>query len=113
MYPFSIPYSSFNTFNTGARQLVVQLAALIISSDPSKISSFTLYTIVFKSPLAGADIITFFAPASMWACAFSLSVNNPVHSKTISIPSSFQGSALGSFSEYTLIFLFSTVLSQN
>ena len=49
--------------STGAKQFVVQEAALITFSVPSSVSSLTLYTIVFKSPLAGALIITFLAPA--------------------------------------------------
>ena len=33
-------------------------------------------------PFAGAEMMTFFAPASMWCCAFSFSVKRPVHSYT-------------------------------
>ena len=40
--PFSMPKLSSNTFKTGARQLVVQDAAEIISSFPSNILSLTL-----------------------------------------------------------------------
>jgi hypothetical protein len=36
-----------------------------------KVLWLTPYTIVFKSPVAGAEIITFLAPASMCAWAFS------------------------------------------
>ena len=70
------------TLTTGAKQFVVQDAALITVSLPSNVSSLTLYTIVFKSPLAGAEIITLLAPALICASAFSLSVNLPVHSNT-------------------------------
>ena len=73
---------SSKTFNTGAKQLVVQLAALITFSVPSKIFSLTLYTIVLTSPLHGALTITFLAPASMCFNAKSSFVNLPVHSKT-------------------------------
>ena len=82
---------SSNTFKTGAKQLVVQLAALMIDSVPSNILSLTPYTIVFKFPFAGAEIITCLAPALICASLFSSLVNNPVHSKTKSIPNSPQG----------------------
>ena len=52
-------------------------------------------------PLVGADTTTFFAPASICALAESFSVNLPVHSKTTSTFSSFQGSFAGSFSLVT------------
>jgi hypothetical protein len=39
--------------------------------------------------------MTFFAPASRCPLAFAASVNRPVHSITISTPSSFHGSAAG------------------
>lgn len=61
--PFSIPYLSFNTLAIGAKQLVVQEAPDITVSEPSNMSLFVLNTIVFKSPVAGADITTFLAPA--------------------------------------------------
>ena len=35
-------------------------------------------TTVMSSPLAGAEMMTFFAPAVMWPLAFSASVNRPV-----------------------------------
>ena len=65
---------SSNTFNAGATQLVVHDAAEIIVSVPSKISWLTPYTTVLQSPLAGAEITTFLAPAVICACAFSTSV---------------------------------------
>ena len=48
-----------------------------------------------SSPLAGAEMMTFFAPAAMWPLAFSASVNRPVDSMTISTPSAFHGSSAG------------------
>ena len=39
-----------------------------------------------SSPLAGALMMTFLAPASMWARAFSASVKRPVDSRTMSTP---------------------------
>ena len=56
-----------------------------------------------SSPLAGALMITFFAPASMCALALSASVKMPVHSRTMSTPRSPHGRAAGSFSARTLI----------
>ena len=47
--------------------------------------------------------ITFFAPAAKWADAFSIVVNLPVDSSTISTPSSFQGRRWGSLIEKILI----------
>ena len=82
----------------------------MIFSVPSNVFSLTPYTTVFKSPLAGADIITFFAPAVICAMAFSLLVNLPVHSNTISISKSFHGKLFGSNSLYTFIFLFFTII---
>ena len=52
--------------------------------------------------LPGAEIKTFFAPASKCFLASSYFVNLPVHSKTISI--SFQGRLFGSISLYIFIF---------
>ena len=51
-----------------------------------------------SSPLAGAEMMTFLAPALRWALAFSASVKRPVDSMTMSTPRSFQGRAAGSFS---------------
>ena len=51
----------------------------------------------------GAETSTRLAPASRWATAFSLSVKMPVHSMTMSMPSDFQGSFLGSRSASTLM----------
>lgn len=90
--PESIPYSSFRIFTMGARQFVVQEALLTMSS-PSYVSSLTPITIVFtrSSPFAGADMITFFAPA--WRCvdACSFVLKMPVDSITTSTLRSFQG----------------------
>ena len=56
-----------------------------------------------SSFLAGALMITFWAPAVMWALALSASVKMPVDSRTMSTPRSPQGSAAGSFSARILI----------
>jgi len=62
---------SFKALAIGAKQFVVQDAAEITWSSAVKVESFTPKTIVFKSLPAGAEIITFLAPASMWAIDFS------------------------------------------
>ena len=69
IFPFFILKVSSRTFRTGARQLVVQDAALTICSVPSRISSLTPYTMVFIGPFPGALMRTFLAPAVMcfWA----------------------------------------------
>ncbi|MNU09834.1 hypothetical protein D3C72_2566280 [compost metagenome] len=51
---------------------------------------------VMSSPLAGAEMMTFLAPASRWALALAASVKMPVDSMTSSAPSFFQGIVAGS-----------------
>ncbi|MNW44296.1 hypothetical protein D3C74_215240 [compost metagenome] len=46
----------------GARLTVVQEAPEMTVSVPSSVSWFTLYTMVFMSTVAGAEITTLFAP---------------------------------------------------
>ena len=53
--------------------------------------------------VAGAEMTTFFAPASRCFCAPSRLVKNPVDSRTTSTPSSPHGSAAGSRSESIFI----------
>ena len=78
-----MPKVSFSTLATGPRQLVVQDALeTILWFFGSYLSSFTPITIVMSSPLAGAEMMTFFAPASMCALALSASVKRPVDSIT-------------------------------
>ena len=95
--PSSTPKPSFNsTWTTGARQLVVQLAfEMMLCLAGSYLPSLTPSTIVTSSFFAGAEMMTFFAPASMWPLALVASVNRPVDSTTMSAPSDFQGSAAG------------------
>src|SRR5271154_5876744 len=95
--PVSMPMPSLiKTYTNGARQLVVQLALEIILCLAASYSpSLTPITMVLTSPLAGAEIITFLAPACRWPAAFSLSVKRPVDSMTISMPKAFQGSSAG------------------
>lgn len=52
--------------------------------------------------LAGADMITFFAPDTKCSEAFSYSKKTPVDSQTIVLPFYPQGIFFGSLSVYTL-----------
>lgn len=74
MIPDWIGANLFNAFAIGAKQFVVQDAADIIVSSLVNIFSLTPNTTVGRSLPAGADITTFFAPASIWACAFAFDV---------------------------------------
>ena len=56
-----------------------------------------------SSSLAGAEMMTFFAPASRWARAVGPVVNRPVDSITTSTPRSRHGSLAGSRSARILI----------
>ena len=67
MSPSATPKPSFsNTCTTGARQFVVHDAFEITwCLAASYLSSLTPITMVMSSPFAGAEMITFFAPAWM------------------------------------------------
>ena len=83
---------SWTTLAAGARQFVVQLALLMMWwIAGSYRSSLTPRTIVMSSSLAGALMMTFFAPASMCAPALAASVKMPVLSRTMSTPRSPHG----------------------
>src|SRR5512142_2893853 len=86
--PRLMPQLSFNTLATGARQLVVQEAAETMVS-PLYAVWFTPYTNIGVLSLEGADITTFLAPAFRWAWQDSSSRKKPVHSRTMSAPTSF------------------------
>src|SRR5687767_11521394 len=102
--PLTMPKRSWRTFATGPRQFVVQEAFDTITCFlGSYFSWLTPITIVMSSPLAGAEMMTFLAPAEMWALALSASVNSPVDSMAYSTPWSFQGSWAGSLTARTLI----------
>ena len=58
-------------------------------------SWFTLYTTVGTSLPPGAEITTFLAPPFKCNSALALEVKKPVHSKTISTPSSPHGNSSG------------------
>ena len=79
-----MPMPSFSsTCTTGARQLVVQDALDTMWCLAGSYSfSLTPMSSVFTSPLPGAEMMTFLAPAARWPLAFSESVNRPVDSIT-------------------------------
>jgi hypothetical protein len=86
----------------GATQFVVQEAfEMTLCCAESYMSSFTPSTTVRSSPLAGALMMTFSAPAEMCLSASSRLVNSPVDSMTICAPSSFHGRLAGSRSDRT------------
>ena len=64
----------------------------------------TPWTTVKSTSFAGAEIITFFAPASICFPAETLSKKKPVHSRTTSAPILPHGNLAGSFSANTFIF---------
>ena len=70
--PLTMPNSSLRTLASGPRQFVVHEALEMMFWLPSYLSSFTPSTIVMSSSLAGAEMMTFLAPASR--CPFALSV---------------------------------------
>src|SRR5438067_5453846 len=90
----------------GARQLVVQLALEITSCFLGSYLSWLIPKARVKSwPLAGAEMITFFAPAAMCFWASTRAVNRPEHSSTMSQPCCLWGSSDGSRLAVTAIFL--------
>ena len=97
-----MPKLSSSTLATGARQLVVQEALEMMSClAVSYISSLTPRQTVMSGSLAGAEMMTFFAPASRCLAAAARSVKSPVDSITTSTPSSPHGSSAGSLSAVT------------
>src|SRR5260370_40587405 len=107
-----MPKLSSNLLAIGVRQLVVQEAfEMTWWFFESYLSSLTPSTRVRSCPLAGALRRTFFAPASMWALAFSLSVKRPVHSTTTSTPIDVQDRAFGSLTARTLMSLLPTAIA--
>src|SRR5215472_11568165 len=77
---------------------------MMLCAAGSYLSSLTPSTIVMSSPFAGAEMITFFAPASRCLLAPARSVNLPVDSMTTSTPRSAHGKLAGSRSERKVIF---------
>src|ERR687892_57403 len=107
----SMPKASSRTLAIGTTQFVVQDAFEIRWWVVGSYSaSLTPRTMVMSSPLAGALMTTFSAPASRCFEALSRSVNSPVDSTTTSAPSSFHGRAAGSRSAMTFSSSPSTVI---
>ena len=104
IYPYSIPKLFSKTIATGAKQFVVQDPLEITLYSFFKYLLFTPWTTVKSTSLAGAEIITFFPPASICLPAVFLSKKKPVHSKTTSALIFSQGNFAGSFSAKTFIF---------
>ena len=95
--PRSMPHSSCSTFASGARQLVVQEALeMTVCFAGSYSPSLTPMTTVTSSFLAGAEMMTFFAPPSTCTLALVASVKMPVDSITTSAPRSPHGNWAGS-----------------
>src|SRR5262245_26538071 len=95
--PLSTPKASSSTLTIGTKQLVVQEALdTTLWASGSNVPSLTPTTNVASAPDDGADTITYGAPASRCAAAWSRLVNRPVDSTTTSTFRSPQGSSLGS-----------------
>src|SRR5690606_39290872 len=86
--PSTIPKLSLSTLASGAKQLVVQDALDTMVWSAFSSLWFTPITNVGVSSFAGADITTFFAPASICFWAVSLVRKKPVDSITTSAPTS-------------------------
>ena len=83
MNPFCIPNLSFTTLITGAREFVGHEAIdMMLCVLSVYLESFTPKRMVMSTPLAGAEMITFFAPASICFLALFASVNLPDDSIT-------------------------------
>ena len=106
-----MPQLSCKTLAIGARQLVVHEAfEITLWFAGSYLSWFTPITIVMSSSVAGAEMITFLAPAVMCFLASAAFVKWPVDSMTISALTEAHGRFAGSRSAKTLIVLPPTVI---
>jgi hypothetical protein len=83
---------------------------MIVCCAASYRLSLTPITIVMSSFLAGAEMMTFFAPLSTCVFAFVASVKKPVDSMTMSAPTDFQSSLAWSRSSKAMIFWSPTVI---
>merc|ERR1711920_619688 len=96
--PCLMPNFSLIVLTSGARPLVVheaQETTLIVAGSYSSV--FTPTTIVgVSASFAGAEMITFFAPASTCFKQPSVVVNAPVDSQTYSTPAAVHGISVGS-----------------
>merc|ERR1719198_2380528 len=96
--PCLMPNLSWIVFTIGARPLVVHDAHDTTAIDSGSYSSWLTPTtrVGVSASLAGAEIITFLAPASTCFKQPSVDVKAPVDSQTYSTPVSFQGISSGS-----------------
>merc|ERR1719310_1987281 len=97
MSPCLMPNFSLMTLTRGARPLVVHEAQETTFISVLYSSVLTPTTIVgVSASLAGAEMITFFAPPSMCFMQPSVVVKAPVDSHTYSTPADFHGISVGS-----------------
>merc|ERR1719393_329162 len=95
MRPCLMPNFSLMVLTIGARPLVVHETTAMVSGSYSSVLTPTTMVGVSAS-LAGAEMMTFFAPPSMCFMQPSVVVNAPVDSHTYSTPTSFHGISVGS-----------------
>merc|ERR1719231_1995031 len=93
MRPCLMPNFSLIVFTSGARPLVVHDAHDTTAIDSESYSSVLTPTTMVgvSASFAGAEMMTFFAPASRWGRHDSVVVKAPVDSHTYSTPVSFHG----------------------
>merc|ERR1719409_2553471 len=97
MRPCLMPNFSLMTLTRGARPLVVHEAQETTFISVVYSSAFTPITMVgVSASLAGAEIITFFAPPSTCFRQPSVVVKAPVDSQTYSTPTLLHGISVGS-----------------
>merc|ERR1719408_372859 len=95
--PCLMPNFSLMTLTIGARPLVVHEAQDTTFIEVWYSSALTPMTMVgVSASLAGAEMITFFAPPSTCFRQPSVVVKAPVDSQTYSTPTSFHGISVGS-----------------
>merc|ERR1719331_2013455 len=98
MRPCLMPNFSLITLTIGARPLVVHDAHETIDIEAGSYSSVLTPTTMVgvSASLAGAEMMTFFAPPATCFKQSSVVVNAPVDSHTYSTPISFHGISVGS-----------------
>merc|ERR1740138_387894 len=98
MRPCLMPNFSLMTLTIGARPLVVHEAHETTCIDAGSYSSWLTPTtrVGVSASLAGAEMMTFFAPPSTCFMQSGVVVKAPVDSQTYSTPVSFQGISVGS-----------------
>src|SRR4026208_1335411 len=99
-----MPTASFSTLATGTRQFVVQEALATTWCSWVSLCALPPNTTVRSAPEQGAETSTRLAPAVRCFAAPTRSVKRPVHSITMSMPRSRQGSLSGVASESTATF---------